>query len=460
MRPFPTPLAFVAALAAALSCRVSRAADAAPARPPNVLWILGDDLGPDLACYGTPAVKTPNLDRLAAQGARFTRAYTTAPVCSPSRSALITGMYQTSIGAQHHRSHREDGYTLPAGVRLVTDHFRDAGYYTANVRTLTPQLKVPGKTDFNFAAKVPFDGDDWSQLKAHQPFYAQVNFVEPHRGADWEQARNRPGLVDPAAVALPPYYPDHPTTRDDYANYLDAVQLLDAKVGTVLKLLEDGGLAENTVVFFFGDNGRCHVRDKQWLYDGGLHVPLLVRWPGRVAPGTVRDDLVSAIDITATSLWAAGVKTPDRMQGRVFLGPDARPREYVFGARDRCDETVDRIRCVIGRRYHYLRNYHPEWPYTQPNQYKETQYPVLNLMKQLHAAGKLTAAQELFMAPHKPPEELYDLETDPHEIYNLAGSPEHQPVLNELRAALDRWISETGDEGARPEDPKARGTLN
>jgi N-sulfoglucosamine sulfohydrolase len=434
----------------------ARAADARP----NILWIFGDDLGPDLSCYGNAAVRTPNLDKLAAEGVRFTRAHVTGPVCSASRSALITGMYQTSIGAHHHRSHRQDGYHLPDGVCVITDVFREAGYYTANIKTITPRLKAAGKTDFNFTLdRPPFDGDDWAELKSHQPFYAQVNFTEPHRGPAWPAARRRTDIqrVDPAKVVLPPYYPDTPLARDDYANYLDAVQALDAKVGVVLKKLEEDGLAQNTVVVFLGDNGRCHVRDKQWCYDGGTHIPLIIRWPGHVQPGSVRQDLVIAIDVSAMSVHLAGIPLPPKMQGRVILGPGAvEPRQYVVTARDRCDETVDRIRCVRGTRYSYIRNFRPELPWTQPNRYKETQYPVLNQMKQLHAEGKLTPVQAQFMAPRKPEEELYDLEADPHEVHNLAASPEHQAVLKEMRATLQKWIEETGDQGEKPESPESR----
>ncbi|MBX6312153.1 MAG: sulfatase [Isosphaeraceae bacterium] len=445
--------------AAALGPLRGAAADEPPAQAdrPNILWIIGEDMGPELGCYGYPLVRTPNLDRLASQGARFTRAFTTAPVCSPSRSALITGMYQTTIGAHNHRGHRNDGYKLPDGVEPITAYFRRAGYFTANVTTPAPGLKVPGKTDFNFNAGKVFDGTDWSQRRPGQPFYAQVNFTEPHRGPAWPSARRQlKELVDPAKVELPPYYPDDPIVRDDWANYLDAINLLDEKVGKVLKRLEDEGLTENTVVFFLGDNGQCHVRGKQFLYDGGIHIPLLVRWPGRIPPGTVRDDLISAIDISATSLKLAGIDPPKHMQGRVFLGPNADPpRTMIFAARDRCDETVDRIRCVRTARYKYIRNFYPDRPYTQPNKYKETQYPALAVMKRLYAEGKLTPEQALFMQPRRPAEELYDLESDPHEVHNLAGSAEHAAVLAKLRKALDDWMVETNDQGAIPEDPAA-----
>src|SRR4051794_35633307 len=217
---------------------------AAEVKRPNVLWLIAEDFGPELGCYGTPQVWSPNLDRLAAEGVRYTRAFTTAPVCSPSRSAFITGMYQTTIGAHNHRSHRDDGYRLPGGVRLLTVWFRDAGYFTANVRALPRGLafRGTGKTDWNFAYPGrPFDSDRWADLKAHQPFFAQVNFTETHRPF------RAPRRADPARVDLPPYYPDHPVTRADWAAYLDSASELDRKVGLVLRRLEADGLAGRTV---------------------------------------------------------------------------------------------------------------------------------------------------------------------------------------------------------------------
>jgi arylsulfatase A-like enzyme len=410
---------------------------------PNILWIMADDLGTELGRYGAPLMRTHNLDKLASEGARFTRCFTTAPVCSPSRSAIMTGMYQTTINAHDHRSLT----TLSAGVKTITELFRQAGYYTANVKTIAPNLESKGKTDFNFTVQKPFDGDDFAELKSHQPFFAEIQIHEPHRGS-WKPAESLDYRVDPAKVQLPPYYPDHPVVRKDWAGYLDTINYLDGKIGLILKRLQDEGFAENTIVFFFADNGRCHVRDKQWLYEGGLHIPLIIRWPGHIKPGTVKGDLVSAIDISATSLSLAGVSLPTNMQGRIFLGPKAAQREYIFGARDRCDETVDRIRSVRDTRYKYIRNFMPERPYTQPNAYKERAYPALAIMKQLHTQGKLTREQELFMAPNKPEEELYDLQTDPHELHNLAASKDHEPIRKKLRAVLDNWMKQCDD---RPE---------
>ncbi len=436
-------------------------AEAAPAERssdigdrPNILWLISEDTSPDLACYGTALVKTPTFDRLAAQGARYSNAFATAPVCSPARSAFMTGMYQTTIGAHQHRSHRRDGYVLPEPVEVITEYFRRAGYFTANVRTAAPGVRGTCKTDFNFKPKAkPFDGTDWSQRRPGQPFFAQVNFKLTHRTF----VRDQQNPIDPKKVQVPPHYPDHPITRRDWADYLESIQVLDRQVGKVLKRLEREGLADNTLVVYFGDHGRPHVRGKQWLYEGGIRVPLIIRWPGRIKPGTVVDDLVSLIDLAPTCMAAAGISRPTHLQGNVFLGPNAKKRRYAFAARDRCDETTDRIRCVRTWRYKYIRNYHPKRPYTQFNAYKYRQYPVLTLMQVLHKQGKLTDAQARFMAPNRPTEELYDLKHDPYELDNLCQKPEAQSILKELRGALDKWVAETRDMGATPESKTVRG---
>jgi len=436
---------------------------------PNILWILAEDMGPELGILGTPEVRTPNLDALARSGVLYTRAFTTTPVCSTSRSSFNTGMYASSIGAHNHRSHRRNDpspypFPLPEGVRLVSERLRDAGYFTANVVQFPAgvEFRGTGKTDWNFTpSSEPFDSDTWSELPANQPFYAQVNFPETHRGSEWNDAHQKIATpADPQAVEIPPYYPDHPVTREDWAQYLNTVMALDLKIGVVLDLLERDGLADNTVVIFMGDHGRAMVRGKQWPYDSGLHVPLMVYWPESMQPpegyaaGQVDEQLIAAIDITATTLAVAGISKPEGMQGRVFLGPQAEPpRRYVFGGRDRGDETVDRIRTVRSDRYRYIRNFMPERPFLQTNRYKEASYPVIWVLRSLHAQGALTPAQAYLMAPSRPAEELYDLETDPYEVTNLADSAEHQDVLGELRAELDRWLEESGDLGSNAEDP-------
>ncbi len=424
---------------------------------PNILWLIAEDFGPHLGCYGTQEVSTPVLDGLAAKGMRFTRFYTTAPVCSPSRSAFNTGMYQTTIGAHNHRSHRDDGYTLPQGVKVISERMRDAGYFTANVKELPKEagFKGTGKTDWNFSPpKQGFDSQQWDDLKAHQPFYAQVNFAETHR------AFHGPAHADPAKVEVPPYYPDHEVTRKDWAQYLDAATELDRKIGKILELLKRDGLLENTIICFFGDNGQAHVRGKQFCYEEGLHVPFIMSWPAGLAapqgfqPGQVTDRLLMSIDLTATSLALAGISKPEGMQGQVFLGANAEPaREHVFGARDRCDMTVFRFRTVRDARYRYIRNFTPDRPFLQFNAYKEKQYPVWTLIKELATQDKLTPEQAVLAAPTMPAEELYDLQEDPHEIRNLAKSnqPEHRATLERLSGVLTTWIEQTNDQGRIPE---------
>jgi arylsulfatase A-like enzyme len=349
-------------------------------------------------------------------------------------------------------------------VRLLTEWMRDAGYFTANVSQMPPEFgfKGTGKTDWNFTPpEYQFDSRKWSDLAAHQPFFAQVNFSETHR------KYRGPKMADPAAVELPPYYPDHPILRQDYAEYLDSAAELDRKIGLVLAQLEKEGLADNTVIFFFGDNGESMIRGKQFCYEEGLHVPLIIRWPKKLAlpaglkPGSADERLIEAIDFAPTMLALAGASVPAKMQGRVLYGDRAAPpREYAFGARDRCDETVFRLRTVRDARYRYIRNFTPERPFLQPNEYKEKQYPAWTLMPKLHGEGRLTPAQAVLCAPTMPAEELYDLESDPHEMRNLAALPEHTQTLARLRGALEKWIEETNDQGRalEPEElVKAKG---
>jgi len=416
------------------------------AAPPNIVWVVGEDMGPHLGCYGDIQAITPNLDRLASEGARFVRAFTHAPVCAPSRSGLIAGRYPTSIGSHHMRSQ------LLEPPPTFTSYLRKAGYLVA----------WPGKTDFNF--KVPPDAfdstNDWLKNFPRQPFFAYINFNVSHesqiRAEPDRRAKNVARLKpeerrDPGSVKLPPYYPDTPEVRRDVANYYDLVRAVDYRAGDVLQALQEHGLADNTVVMFFGDHGWGMPRGKRWVYDSGIRVPLIIRWPGKIKPGTVREDLVCFLDFAPTVLSLAGVNIPKEMQGHVFLGPNrARERKYIFAARDRMDETYDRIRGVRDKRFKYIRNFHPELPYAQRIQYMELM-PTMGVWRQLNAEGKLSGAQKLFFAKTKPGEELYDLDADPHEINNLADSSKHRRKLRELRAALDAWMDETKDLGAIPE---------
>lgn len=432
-----------------LGCTAGPEKTQAAKKRPNILWLISEDTSPDLGCYGNALVKTPNLDKMAADGALFTHAFTTAPVCSASRSAFMTGMYQTSIAAHHHRSHRNGTYHLPEPVEVITEYFRRAGYYTCNSAGLT--YKKAGKTDWNFTPRMEaFDGTDWSQRRPDQPFFAQMNFSLTHRTFK----RDKRNPIDPDKVELPPYYPDHPLARRDWADYLESIQILDTQIGTALAWLDKEGLTEDTLVMYFGDHGRPHVRGKQWLYEGGIHIPMILRWPGHIKPGQVIDDLVSTVDFAPTFLSFAGIDVPRHLQGQAYPGYEGRQRKYVFAARDRCDGTVDHIRCVRSSRYKYIRNYCPERPYTQFNAYKKLQYPVLTLMQVLHQQGKLTTDQARFMASARPEEELYDLQKDPYELHNLAGDRDFTRVLKEHRRELDKWIKTTNDQGQQPEAPE------
>ena len=435
---------------------------------PNILWISAEDISPDLGSYGDGYARTPNLDKLASQGVRFAKAFSVAPVCAPSRSAIITGMYATSIGSHHMRSKA----VPPAGVKAFPEYLRAAGYYCTN----------NSKTDYNFEAPPtntpPVTVWDESSRNAHwrnrapgQPFFSVFNLIVTHesqiRTGPQEFAKNTAALKpedrhDPARAVLPPYYPDTPIVRNDWARYYDLITAMDLQAAELLKQLEEDGLTENTIVFFWGDHGRGLPRAKRWLYDSGIHVPLIVRWPGQLRPGTVREDLVSLLDLAPTVLSLAGVPVPSHMQGQVFLGKGTAPRrQYVFAHRDRMDEAYDRMRAVHDGRYEYIRNFFPDRPYAQHIDYME-EMPTMREMRRVHKEhfnalspdyGKaMTEAQQLFFRPEKPAEELYDLSTDPHEVKNLANSEKHQSELIRLRQALEQWQKETKDLGSIPEN--------
>lgn len=436
---------------------------AAEAKKPNILWLIAEDFGPHLGCWGTKEVFTPNIDKLASEGVRYTRFYT-GMVCSVSRSSFMTGMHAPSIGAHNHRT--IDKKPLPEGVRVLTAWMRDAGYFTGNLVDLPEScgFKGSGKTDWNFLFEGPaFDTSKWDDLKSHGPFFAQINFKETHR--DYKG----PSRADPAKVEIPPYYPDHPVTRKDWAEYLDDASEMDRKIGLILEALKKDGLADDTIIAFFGDNGQSHVRGKQFCYEEGLNVPLVIHWPKNFPapenfkPGTADDRLLHAVDLAPTMLDIAGAPKPPKMQGHVFLGPRTEPpQKYVFGYRNRCDMTVMNLRSVRDERYRYIHNFMPQVPFLAANQYKETQYPVWNLIKELHAQGKLTPEQDVLAQPAMPAEELYDLTTDPFEMHNLAAStkPGHQEALKRLSGVLDQWMIEINDQGRTPESPEALARFN
>lgn len=445
-----------------LACPLLAAEERAVERP-NILWISTEDISPDLGCYGDRYAISPNIDRLAAEGVRFTRCFSHAGVCAPSRSGLITGMYPPSIGTQHMRCKG----IPPAFVRCFPEYLRAAGYYCTN----------NAKTDYQFdAPATAWDANgnkaDWSGRAEGQPFFAVINFTTTHESQIRDPSAQTQKLVaalepslrhDPAKANVPPYYPDTPLVRRDLANYADNITAMDRQVGAILERLEREGLADDTIVWFWGDHGRGLPRCKRWLYDSGTQVPLIVRvpekwrkWvspenPAAVAPGKLQDELVAFVDFAPTMLSLAGLPIPEHLQGQAFLGPrKSPPREYVHGHRDRMDEAYDIIRSVRDQRYHYLRNFMPWVTYAQRINYMD-QMPTMRELRRLNAAGQLSPEAALFFREQKPIEELYDTEVDPHELHNLADDPAYAAVLEKMRGELDRWMTEIGDLALVPE---------
>lgn len=443
---------------AAFLLLVGTSAQAADDRP-NIVWIIVDDMSANFSSYGEELIETPNVDRLAKQGVKFTNAYVTAPVCSTCRSAFITGMYQTSIGAHHHRSGRgEKKIHLPDGITPVPILFQEAGYHTS-IGSWPPRKNRKGKTDYNFAWDASmYHSADWSDRKPGQPFFHQIQMSGGKmRGGNraaarklLDRAREKFGAaIMPVDVKLPPYYPRDEVILEDWAAYLDSVRFTDAYVGEIVARLEREDVLDNTLVIFMTDHGISHARGKQFLYDEGIHVPLVIRGPG-IDAGSVRKDLVEHIDIAALSLAAAGIPIPNYMQARDVLAENYQARGAIFSARDRCDETIEHLRCVRTDRYKYIRNFLPDRPYLQPNAYKDKK-SILVALRAGYAEGDLDTAQSLILAKTRPREELYDLDADPHEINNLATDSKHAQTLADLRGRLDRWMDDTNDQGRAPE---------
>ncbi len=412
---------------------------------PNILWITVEDMSSHFGYQGEALVDTPVIDQLARDGTTFTQAFVTAPVCSTARSAMINGMYQTTIGAHHHRSGRgEVKIHLPYPVRPLPELFQDAGYFTANNR----------KTDYNFEwDRTMYDAQDWTDAPTNQPFFAQIHL----RGGKWRNhlgilnarvAQELPALIAPDAVTLPPYYPNHPVLLQDWAAYLDTVNYTDIEVGRILDQLKEAGRLDNTVIIFMTDHGVSHVRGKQFLYEEGIKIPFIVKGPA-VPAGVINDELIAHIDMAAISLALAGIDIPDWMQARNVLEPGAQ-REFVISARDRCDETVEQLRSVRTKQFKYIRNGYPDRPHLQPNRYKDDK-AIVQAVREWGKAGKLNENQVALVAPVRPVEELYDLASDPWELNNLAAHPAYMEVLKTHRNLLDTWITDTGDQGQLPE---------
>ncbi|QDT66322.1 sulfatase family protein [Calycomorphotria hydatis] len=452
----PKLLFFAVPLFIAASCPAAEPQTA----PPNILWIIAEDLCPDFGCYGNTDVSTPRIDQLASEGRLYTNAFATCPVCSPSRSALFTGMYQTSIGAHHHRSHRTDGYQLPENVKLLPERLRDAGYFSARLpqrseASAQQQRRGGGKTDWNFTApENVWDSNDWNDLKSHQPFFAVTGFNEAHR----PYRRGGPEINPETITTLPAYIADHPIARQDWGDYLETLQLIDTKVGYILDWLDESGLSDNTMVCFFADNGREDFRGKSTAFDAGTRVPLIIRWPHYLSAGSRSDELVSLIDMTASAISLAGQPLLKECHGIPFLVLDTPPRTVVITARDRIENAVDRVRTAYDGRFRYIRNFMPNQPHLMERRYYDRTNPVRNLMRELNEAGRLSPGQAKVFHSPRSDEELYDLNNDPNELHNLSTSTsaEHQAALIKLRQEVDDWMAETGDQGGEPEPEEAQ----
>ncbi len=419
---------------------------------PNILWISAEDIGPHFGCYGDPHAITPNIDQLSAEGTRYTNAYTTAGVCAPCRSGIITGMYQNSIGTHHMRCNA----VLPSWLKPFPVLLRQSGYYCTN----------NSKTDYQFSR--PSTGEIWDQngSKAHwknrkkgQPFFAVFNYTGCHESGIASEGKYRAvtGKLkpeqrqDPAKLdTLPPYYPDTPVVREDWKRNYELITAMDAWAGSLIKEIKDAGLYEETIIFFWADHGVGLPRAKRWLYGSGTHIPLIVRVPGKEG-GQIDTQLVSSVDLGPTVLNLAGIEVPDKLQGRAFIGEKlSAPRRFVFGARDRMDERYDIIRSIFDGRYRYIRNFEPLKPYYQYMNTPE-KGATMREIRRAEKEGTLTQTGKIFSTDKKPVEELYDYKSDPHEIRNLASDPDHSIILKKMRSNLAQWQSEIGDIGLIPE---------
>lgn len=485
------PLLALVALLTGVSRPVPRPEVRALPFRPNVLWIMAEDINPHLGCYGEKLVHTPNIDWIAAHGVRYTKAFTVAGVCAPSRAGIITGMYSTSIGTEHMRQAKSltpyPGVPFynavpPPYVKALPEYLRADGYFCTNNRKTDYQFGEPFTVwdDHNTAAH-------WRNRPAGAPFFSVFTFEITHEinvwpdstkwrffrefGVDTNRLANdvkkRPRIpesryVRPENVVLPPYYPDDPVVRSDYARHLTNINRLDTQVGQLLDQLREDKLLEKTIIVFMGDNGDGLPRAKRWLTDSGIRVPLLVYVPDALKPfvkgktAGVDEQLVSFIDLAPTTTALLGVPAPKHWQGRAFLGQRAltAPRKFVHAARDRMDDRYDRIRAVRDARYTYIRNFNPEKPYTQKLDF-QWQMPLMQAILKRERAGTLTPVQSYWLFRPKPVEELYDAETDPHQVNNLAADPRQKARLAVMRAEMDRWLAKTGDWGAMPETEQA-----
>ena len=452
---------FSTLLAALFSCKYlddsSRSQPILPERP-NILWIVAEDLSPIIPPFGDQTVKTPNLSRLSDEGVRYTSVFSTSGVCAPSRAALATGMYQNRIGAHHMRTtsvinEGPEGLTPyeaipPPHVKMQSQYFREAGYYTTNNAKEDYQFQKP-ITAWNESSPQAH----WRNRKIEQPFFSVFNLGITHESQVWRQ-RDNPLLIDrDLNVPVPPYLPRTEIALNDIRQVYSNIVAMDKQVGVILNELEEDGLLESTIVFFYSDHGGPLPRQKRLLYDSGIQVPLIIRYPGKWRAGEIDDQLISFVDFKSTTLSLAGIQPPSYVNGRAFVGEfaDASPRTYIHAAADRFDNEYDTIRAVRDSRFKYLRNYNLDKAYYLPLPYRE-QMPIMQELLRLNEQGKLDKNQAQWFRSQKPLEELFDIENDPYELENLSADPKYSEKLQELRKEMDSWLSEFNDLGLMPED--------
>lgn len=436
---------------------VSREAEVKKSQRLNIVWLVAEDLSAIIPPFGDMTVMTPNLSRLAAEGIRFTQVYSTSGVCAPSRAAIATGMYQNRIGAQHMRTTNignfgVEGLTAyeavpPAHVKMHSQYFREAGYYTSN----------NAKEDYQFQKSLvawddSSDSAHWRNRNEDQPFFSVFNFGITHESQVWRQS-DKPLLIPSALdVPIPPYLQDTDISRGNIRQVYSNVVAMDRQVGEILTQLEEDGLLDSTVIFWYTDHGGPLPRQKRLLYDSGIHVPLIIRFPDGVRAGDIDDQLVSFVDFKSTALSLAEIEPPQYVDGRAFLGDyvNTPNRRYIHAAADRFDSEYDMIRAVRDARFKYLRNFNPEKPYYLPLAYRE-QMPIMQELLKLRDNEQLNEAQAQWFRASKDEEELFDTLYDPHELVNLAKDPIHAEKLFELRNELDEWVRLVDDKGLMSE---------
>lgn len=421
-----------------------------PKELPNILWLVSEDNSPMLGCYGDEFATSPNIDKLASEGFLYTHAYANAPVCAPARNTIITGVYACSNGNQHMRSN----YSKSDVVRTYPEFLREAGYYCTN----------NAKTDYNTNSIDPNKIWDESSKKAHyknrpkgKPFFAVFNTELSHEHVIFKSTPNSELRHSPSDVKIAPYHPATPEMKHDWAQYYDKIEDMDAWVGKKLKELDDLGLAENTIVFYYGDHGGILARSKRYVYETGTRVPFIVRIPKKYKylfpapkPNSKVDRLISFVDLVPTLLSIAGVKIPDYLQGDAFLGDQkTKDPQYVYMFRGRMDSRYDMSRAVRDRKYRYIHNYMPFRIYGQRLDYL-WRAPSIRSWERAYNNGECNEVQSAFWKT-KPAEELYDTEKDPWEIHNLATDPRYKSILLRMRAAGKSWELKINDNGFIPE---------